>query len=190
MPRHATDSVVTVSPIDESGRTEPPLASDETTTLIGFLEYQRATFGLKTSGLGAIGLQARVGDSTMTLGGMLKHLAYYEDHWFSHRLCGNERLPMWNDEHWDSDPDWEWNSAAQDSPAELRSRWQQAVSRSRDQLSRALVEDGLNQPALRGLPDARIPTARWIVLHMIEEYARHNGHADLIREVVDGLVGE
>src|SRR4051794_33989867 len=178
------DNVVTVSSIDEYGRTEPPLASDETTTLIGFLEYQRATFGWKTDGLDAIGLQARVGASTMTLGGMIKHLAYYEDHWFSHRLCGNERLPMWNDEHWDSDPDWEWNSAAQDSPSELRSHWRQAVSRSRDQLSSALAEDGLDQPALRGLPDGRIPTAGWIVLHMIEEYARHNGHADLIREAV------
>jgi uncharacterized damage-inducible protein DinB len=186
----ATHRVVTVSPVDEYGRTEPPLTSDETTTLIGFLEYQRSTFGWKTGGLDALGLQARVGASTMTLGGMLKHLAYYEDHWFSHRLCGNERLPMWSDEHWDADPDWEWNSAAQDSPAELRSHWQQAVSRSRDQLSRVLAEDGLDQPALRGLPDGRVPSARWIVLHMIEEYARHNGHADLIREAVDGVVGE
>jgi uncharacterized damage-inducible protein DinB len=179
-----------VSRIDEHGRPEPPLTSDETTTMIGFLEYQRATFGWKTAGLDATGLRTRVGASTMTLGGMLKHLAYYEDHWFSHRLCGNERLPMWNDEQWDTDPDWEWNSAAQDFPVDLRSLWQQAVSRSRDQLSSALADGGLDRRARRSLPDGRIPNARWIVLHMIEEYARHNGHADLIRESVDGLVGE
>jgi hypothetical protein len=181
---------VTVIQTDEFGRPEPPLDADETAMLIGFLEFQRATFGWKTGGLDAMGLRARVGLSTMTLGGMLKHLAYYEDHWFSHRLCGNERHSMWNDEYWDADPDWEWTSALHDSPAELRSLWHQAVAHSREQLATVIALAGLDQPARRSLPDGRVPTARWIVLHMIEEYARHNGHADLIRESIDGLVGE
>ena len=64
------------------------------------------------------------------------------------------------------------------------------MSRSRDLLSETLAHGGLDQPARRSLPDGRIPSVRWIVVHMIEEYARHNGHADLIRESVDGLVGE
>jgi hypothetical protein len=76
---------------DEHGRPEPPLAANEVETLIGFLEYHRATFAWKVSGLATADLQTRVGASTMTLGGMLKHLAYYEDHWFSHRLHGNDR---------------------------------------------------------------------------------------------------
>lgn len=176
--------------LDDQGRAEPPLASDETETLVGFLEYHRATFAWKCSGLDAAGLKASVGASTMTLGGMLKHLAFYEDHWFSHRMRGNERQAMWNDDYWDADPDWEWNSAAEDSPEELHTLWQDAVSRSRDLLSEALADGGLDQPARRSLPDGRTATVRWIVMHMIEEYARHNGHADLIRERIDGRVGQ
>ena len=64
------------------------------------------------------------------------------------------------------------------------------MSRSRDLLSATLADGGLDQLARRNLPDGRTPSVRWIVVHMIEEYARHNGHADLIRESVDGLVGE
>ncbi|HVX47118.1 MAG TPA: DinB family protein [Mycobacteriales bacterium] len=176
--------------LDDQGRPEPPLAAGESDTLVGFLEYQRATFGWKSSGLDAAGLQATVAVSNMTLGGMLKHLAYYEDHWFSHRMCGNRRDARWNADDWDADPDWEWNSAATDSPEDLRRWWEAAVSRSRELLAGALASGGLDRPARRGLPDGRTPSVRWIVVHMIEEYARHNGHADLIRESIDGLVGE
>jgi len=176
--------------LDEQGRPEPPLASDETETLVGFLEFQRATFAWKCSGLDADGLKATVSTSTMTLGGMLKHLAYYEDYWFSHRMRGNEHQTLWDDGNWDADPDWEWNSARDDSPEGLHAVWQDAVSRSRDLLSETLADGGLGQRARRSLPDGRVPSVRWIVVHMIEEYARHNGHADLIRESVDGLTGE
>ena len=72
--------------VDEQGRPEPPAAGDETATLVGFLEYQRATFAWKCGGLDAAGLAATVGVSPMTLGGMLKHLAYVEDVWFSRFL--------------------------------------------------------------------------------------------------------
>jgi uncharacterized damage-inducible protein DinB len=176
--------------LDDQGRPEPPLASDETATLVGFLDYQRATFAWKCAGLDEAGLKATVGVSTMTLGGLLKHLAYVEDHWFSHRIWGNKRQAVWNAVDWDADPDWEWHSAAEDSPDQLHALWQDAVSRSRDLLTEALADGGLDQPALRTLPDGRTPSVRWIVVHMIEEYARHNGHADLLRESVDGLIGE
>ena len=176
--------------VDDQGRSEPPLASDEAQTLVGFLEYQRATFAWKCSGLDAPGLNATVGVSTMTLGGMLKHLAFYEDHWFSHRMQGNKRQGLWHDDYWDADPDWEWNSAAEDSPDQLHVLWREAVSRSRHMLSEALADGGLGRMARRSLPDGRTPSVRWIVVHMIEEYARHNGHADLIRESVDGVIGE
>ena len=86
---------------------------------------------------------------------------------------------MWNDDYWDADPDWEWNSAAEDSPEELHTLSQDAVSRSRDLLSKTLADSGLDQLARRSLPDGRTPSVRWIVLRLIEEYDRHNGHADL-----------
>lgn len=176
--------------LDEHGRPEPPLTSDETGTLVGFLEYQRATFAWKCADLDAVGLRQTVGASTMTLGGMIKHLAYYEDHWFSHRMRGNSRQAVWKDEYWDADADWEWNSATDDSPARLHTLWQDAVSRSRDLLAETLRGSGLDHQARLSLPDGRTPSVRWIVVHMIEEYARHNGHADLIRESVDGRTGE
>ncbi|MEQ7011180.1 DinB family protein [Actinopolymorpha sp. B17G11] len=179
-----------MSTLDEQGRPEPPLASDEIETLVGFLEYQRATFAWKCAGLDEAGLKATVGVSTMTLGGMLKHLAYVEDHWFSHRIWGNERQAVWNAVDWDADPDWEWHTAAQDSPEQVHALWQDAVSRSRDLLTEALADGGLDRRAQRPNWDGRTASVRWIVMHMIEEYARHNGHADLIRESVDGLIGE
>ena len=179
-----------MSDIDEQGRPEPPLAADETTTILGFLEYQRATLAWKCAGLDAAGLAKTVGASSMTLGGMLKHLAVVEEWWFSHWLHGRDPGPPWNTVDWDADPDWEWHSAAEDSPEELLALWQDVAARSRILVAEALADGGLERPAQRTWPDGRAPTLRWILLHMIEEYARHNGHADLIRESVDGLTGE
>src|SRR5215510_14631743 len=105
--------------IDEQGRTEPPVDGDEGATLRGYLDYQRATFAWKCQGLDAAGLAATVGISTMTLGGMMKHLALVEDWWFSVRLLGSEPEPPWDAIDWDADPDWEWRTAADDSPEEL-----------------------------------------------------------------------
>jgi uncharacterized damage-inducible protein DinB len=176
--------------LDEQGRPEPPLAADEVTTLLGFLDYQRATLAWKCRGVDAAGLGATVGASSMTLGGLLKHLAYVEDAWFSRSLHGHERRPPWDSVDWTADPDWEWHSAAFDSPEQLFALWAAAVERSRALAAEALADAGLDQLAKRTWPDGRAPSLRWIVCHMIEEYARHNGHADLLRESVDGLTGE
>jgi len=81
-------------------------------------------------------------------------------------------------------------SAAQDSPERLRELWQAAVARSRARVAEVLADGGLDRPARRTWPDGRSPSLRWILVHMVEEYARHNGHADLLRESVDGAVGE
>ena len=176
--------------IDEHGRPEPPLAGDEAETLLGFLEYQRATLAWKCSGVDRAGLSATVGVSTMTLGGLLKHLAFVEAHWFSRWLLGGERGEPWDSVDWKADPDWEWNTAAADSPDELFALWEETVARSRALLSEALAGGGLGQLARRSWPNGDAPSLRWILCHLIEEYARHNGHADLLRESVDGLVGE
>jgi uncharacterized damage-inducible protein DinB len=176
--------------IDEYGRPEPPVAAGEIATLLGFLDYQRATLQWKCGGLDAAGLTAKVGVSSMTLGGLLKHMAYVESEWFSRRLLGQDRQPPWDTVDWKADPDWDWHSAADDSPEQLFGLWQTAVDRSRGVVATALAEGGLGQVAPWSWPDGQSPSLRWIVCHMIEEYARHNGHADLLRESVDGQTGE
>jgi uncharacterized damage-inducible protein DinB len=176
--------------LDEHGRPEPPLAADETAAILGFLEYQRATLAWKCAGLDAAGLQATVAASSMTLGGLLKHMAYVEDDWFSRWLHGRDNAPPWDTVDWAADRDWDWHSAAEDTPEQLLTLWQDAVARSRDLVAEALADGGLDWLARRTSPDGRAPSLRWILLHMIEEYARHNGHADLLRESVDGLTGE
>ena len=176
--------------IDEHGRPQPPVAGDELATLLGFLEYQRATFAWKCSGLDATSLSATVGASSMTLGGMLKHLAYVEHYWFSERLHGHEMGPPWDGVDWKADPDWDWHSAARDTPEQLRAIWGDSVEQSRALVTEALSNGDMGQLARRPWPDGSAPSLRWILIHMIEEYGRHNGHADLIRESVDGATGE
>jgi uncharacterized damage-inducible protein DinB len=176
--------------IDEQGRPEPPLAGDETETLRGFLDFHRATFAWKCAGLDSAGLSTSVASSSMTLGGMMKHLALVEESWFGERLRNQDSRAPWNAIDWESDPDWEWRTAADDSPGELRAQWSTSVAYANAMVDEALGEDGVDQLAQRKWPDGRAPSLRWILCHMIEEYARHNGHADLIREAVDGETGE
>ena len=176
--------------VDDQGRPEPPLAADEAGTLLGFLDFQRATLEWKCAGLDAAGLGATTAASSMTLGGLLKHMAYVESEWFSRSLHGRDREAPFDTVDWKADPDWEWHSAADDTPDQLRTLWQDAVDRSRARVAEALAGGGLDQLARRAWPDGSAPSLRWILCHMIEEYARHNGHADLLREAVDGQTGE
>ena len=176
--------------LTEKGHPGPPAAGDETATLLGSLERQRATLAWKCGGLDAAGVRATVGASSMTLGGLLKHLALVEDDYFTGRLLGRELGPPWNTVDWDADRDWEWHSAAEDTPEQLMALWRDAVARSRSAVTEALADGGLDQLARRRWPDGRAPSLRRILIDLIEEYARHVGHADLIRESVDGLVGE
>jgi uncharacterized damage-inducible protein DinB len=176
--------------VDEYGRPEPPLDADETGMLTGYLDYQRSTLAWKCAGLDSAGLSARVAVSSMTLGGLLKHMAFVESEWFSRWLHGRDRLPPFDAVDWAADRDWEWNSAADDTPEQLLALWQDTVARCRALLAEALASGGLGQPARHAWPDGRSPSLRWILCHMIEEYARHNGHADLLRESVDGQTGE
>jgi uncharacterized damage-inducible protein DinB len=168
----------------------PPLAGDETATLLGSLERQRAILAWKCGGLDAAGLRATAGASSMTLGGLIKHLALVEDEYFSVRLLGQELGPPWDTADWDADRDWEWHSAAQDNPEQLHALWQDAVTRSRSAVTQALAGGGLEQLARYTSSRGESPSLRRILIDMIEEYARHIGHADLIRESVDGLTGE
>lgn len=175
--------------VNEQGRAEPPIAGDETSTLLGSLDRQRATLAWKCGGLDAAGLKATTAASSITLGGLLKHLALVEDDYFSRRLFGRDPGPPWNTVDWAADPDWDWRSAAEDTPEQLMTLWQDAVARSRATVAEALADGGLDRLG-QPWPDGKAPSLRRILIDLIEEYARHVGHADLIRESVDGLVGE
>ncbi|SDS36132.1 DinB family protein [Actinopolymorpha singaporensis] len=169
---------------------EPPVAGNELDTLLGTLERLRGYVAWKCGGLGQAGLRATLGPSTVTLGGLLKHLAAVEDDMFSVKLHGRSPQPPWDTVDWDTDPDWEWRTAADDSPEYLTTLWQDAVGRSRVLVAEAVADGGLDRLARFTWPDGRTPNLRRLLTDMIEEYARHVGHADLIRESVDGLVGE
>ncbi len=166
---------------------EPPLAGDEVSTVIGSLERQRRTFFWKCSGLEAAGLRATTAASSMTLGGLLKHLALVEREYFAFRLHGRGYGEPWDSGDW-SEPGWDWRSAAGDSPEELTGLWRDAVANSRELLDEALADGGLDFRA-KGITDVEASLRR-ILADLIEEYARHTGHADIIRESIDGLVGE
>lgn len=101
---------------------DPPVLADETTTLLGFLERQRATVAWKCNGLDASSLGAMTTGSGMTLGGMLKHLTRFEDDMATEWLHGVPQLPPWNAVDWEAEPDWDWRSAVEDSPGTVANR--------------------------------------------------------------------
>ncbi|BCB89054.1 mycothiol transferase [Phytohabitans suffuscus] len=169
---------------------EPPIAGSEAEHLVGALDRLRATFRWKVDGLDAAGLGARLGVSTLTLGGLLKHLARVEDQSFGRELSGAPFSAPWDTGGWDSDPDWDFTSAAGDTPAELYALWDGTVERSRARLDAALAAGGLDQLAHLRWPDGRQVSLRRLLCDLVEEYGRHTGHADLLREAVDGRVGE
>lgn len=177
--------------MSESNPWEPPLAGTEAEQLAGALNRQRATFRWKTDGLDAAGLRTTIGASDLTLAGLLKHLAWVEASGFNRRLTGDPLGPPWDDVDFQSDPDWEFRTAATDTPEALYALWDDAVERSRARLAAFLAADGdPGQPVHLGMPDGRHANLRRLLCDLIEEYARHTGHADLLREAVDGRVGE
>ncbi len=171
-------------------RTDPPLAGDEVATLRGFLDFHRDTLRLKTAGLDHDQLNRTLAPSTMTLAGLLKHLAVVESSWFSEYVAGGELMPPFDTAPWDDDRDWEWHTAPDDSPEELRRLFDEAVARSDEITDAALASDGLDTLTVKADRSGERFSLRWILTHMLEEYARHNGHADLLRESIDGTTGE
>jgi hypothetical protein len=169
---------------------EPPSAGTEEEHLLGALDRLRATFRWKAGGLDAAGLTARIGASTLTLGGLLKHLAAVDEVYFTVKLRGEPLGEPWTSSGWDGSNDWELSSAADDTPAELYALYDGAVERSRARLAAALADGGLDQLVHVSGPDDEPASLRRVVCDLIEEYGRHTGHADLLREAVDGLVGE
>ncbi|HTR93101.1 MAG TPA: DUF664 domain-containing protein [Trebonia sp.] len=169
---------------------EPPMAGTEETQLIGALERMRTTFRFKADGLDAAGLNQRTGASSLTLGGLLKHLAINEDYMFTVKYAGESLGEPWPEVDWDANPDWEFTSAANDKPETLYALWDGAVERSRQRLSAALAKDGGLDQRVAANWEGEQASLRRLVTDLIEEYGRHTGHADLLREAVDGVTGE
>jgi Protein of unknown function (DUF664) len=175
---------------DASTRTEAPIRADEVTALRGFLDYHRDTLRMKCAGLTREQLARTHPPSAMTLGGMMKHLALNEVGWFGKTLVGVPYPPLFDGVDWASDPDWEWRTGADDDPVELRATYDDCVRRADEAIDEALARGGLDTESVGESSENEFFSLRWILLHMLEEYARHNGHADLLREAIDGETGE
>ena len=169
---------------------EPPVAGSESEHLFGALDRLRATFRWKADGLDAAGLGTRVGTSSLTLGGLLRHLAFVEEHASTRRLTGQEVEGPWRELRWDGSEDWEFTVFSDASPSELYALWDGAVERSRGRMQAVMERGGMGELIELHGPDGRHASLRRLVCDLIEEYGRHTGHADLIRESVDGRVGE
>ncbi|MDF1603336.1 DinB family protein [Nocardioides sp. YIM 152315] len=172
---------------DPTTRVDPPTRGDERTLLLAFLDYHRRTLRMKAGGLDATQLATALPPSEMTLGGMVKHLGLVEDNWLREVFLGEEPSEPWRSIDWGADYDWDWHSARDDSPEQIWALYDEMVSGADAIIADAALDD-LSAKSSRGTGEPF--SLRWILLHLIEEYARHNGHADLIRESIDGETGE
>lgn len=141
----------------------------------------------KAEGLSTEQLARTHPPSELTLGGLLYHLALVEETWMEVRFHGRPARVPWVGVDWDVDPNWEFRTAAALRPEELRQRYRDACHRSRRVVS---ATTSLDELSAVGRADGRHFSLRWVLLHLIEETARHVGHADLLREALDGTVGE
>jgi hypothetical protein len=173
-----------VDPDDDPRETDVELA-DERSTLVEFLRRYRLTLEMKCAGLNPEQLARRsVPPSTMSLLGLIRHMAEVERWWFRQAMAGNDAAELYCTDE-DSDGDW---NGARPAPAVVEDAWRNWRAEV------AFADDFVRAAAnldVRGLHvEAQGTTLRWVLVHMIEEYARHCGHADLLRETVDGRVGQ
>lgn len=165
-------------------RTDPPTAADERTTLTGFLDYARATVHRKCVDLaeGDATASPLPGSPLMSLSGLVSHLRWVEHEWFEHVLLGEEhQFPPTA-----ADPDNDLRLGAEKPIGTLVREYEQQCARSREITARVDLDSRAALP--RG--DADPVTLRWILHHMVEETARHNGHIDILREMADGVTGD
>lgn len=160
-------------------RVDPPPTADELSTLVGFLEYHRQTLLVKCADLTDEQLRRRaVPPSSLSLLGLVRHLSEVERGWFQRGVLGGDAPPR----YWsDSNPDGDFDDDA--DVAEAFDEFARECARSREILATRSLDDTFVR---RG----ETISIRWLLAHLIEEYARHNGHADLLREVIDGVTGE
>jgi uncharacterized damage-inducible protein DinB len=163
-------------------RPEPPLLGDETETLAGFLDYHRATLLWKLEGLDDEQLRRAMVPSGTSLLGLVKHLAYVERSWFQGVWAGQEVSFPWTKE----DPDADWRIEPDETTGDVLALYDGECDRSREIIAAASsLDEAVVHPRWK-----EEVSRRWILVHMIEETARHVGHADILREQLDGAVGE
>lgn len=158
--------------------------ADERTTLEVFLDYYREAVKAKVRGVSEENARRRLVSSATTLAGLLKHLCRVEVSWFQHRLAqiASEDLPALR---WiDDDPDGDFRVAPHETVESLIATYDQQCARSRHTAARFSLDDVVPHPRLGEV------SLRWIYVHMIEETARHAGHADILREQLDGTTGD
>ncbi len=165
------------------------MAGTETEHLLGALDRQRWTFRFKADGLDADSLAATVGASTLTIGGLLKHLALVEDVYVTEKLDGGPYGERWDLQGAGESEGWHFTTGDA-SPEDLYDLYDRNVEQARAKLAQVLADGGLDQPTATRHPDGRPASLRRILCDLIEEYGRHTGHTDLLREAVDGRVGE
>lgn len=163
-------------------RREAPRTADERTSLEGWLDFHRATLALKCEGLDDKQLrEASAPPSELTLLGLVRHMAEVERSWFRRVFAHEDTPPIWYSEE---DPDGEFHVADGDTAESAFAIWRDEIAKAKEAAAGHSLDDVVTRP---GRGDYNL---RWIYLHMIEEYARHNGHADLIRERIDGVTGD
>ena len=190
MPRHSGGGTTTFSRVtrpellSEIQRADPPYVADERTMLEAWLDYHRATLLRKCEGLSDDQLRTRsVPPSSLSLLGLVRHMAEVERNWFRRILAG-EDVPgiFWTDE----EPDGDFDLVDDADPAADIATYREELRVCREIAARHPDLDGVGARLRRG----HEVSLRWIYVHMIEEYARHNGHADFLRERIDGATGD
>ncbi|CAB4926386.1 unannotated protein [freshwater metagenome] len=168
---------------------EPPIDGTEAEHLLGALRRQRTTLRWKAGGLDEVGLRHRIASSHLSLGGLLLHLAMGEDYYLTSKLRGEELVEPWRSLGHDGTDEWEFTTEAF-SAEEVYAIFDAAVVRNTRRIEDALAEGGLDLVAHVDDGNGNHPRLRRLLVDLVEEYSRHTGHADLLREDVDGLVGE
>jgi uncharacterized damage-inducible protein DinB len=168
--------------VNDDKRTRPSQIAGERATLTGFLQYQRETLAMKCAGLTTEQLRSRaVPPSDLSLLGLVRHLAAVERGWFRAVLNGENIGSLWPQKPGGEYADFDVETADPDEAFEV---WHEQSARSR------AIVDAAESLDTTGSYGDEVFSLRWILTHMIEEYARHNGHADLLRERIDGATGE
>ena len=175
---------------------EPPIAGTDAEHLVASLERMRATFSWKAWDLPDEQLTRTIGASTLSLAGLLKHLACVEDEMFGWKFFGEkpENFVRFREGHEHDDDDrWMFSLDPGQTGADLYEAWAQGVGRARRRIQRVIDEGGFDRPAHLGWDEDGVVqhvSFRRLMHDAIEEYSRHTGHADLLREQIDGRVGE
>jgi len=159
-----------------------PREADERATLTAFLDWQRATIERKCEGLTPEQLRTRSAPpSTLSLLGLVRHLADVERWWFRINLAGEDLQPRYTSE---AEPDGDFDNVDTADPDAALSAWREECTRAREIVAAYSLDD-----TGRNRDNGRVMTLRWTLVHLVEEYSRHNGHADILRERIDGAVG-